>query len=162
MWWRSKRSGWSLLGFIPVIRPLVAFASSVHVRNTGDLCSLLYGTCIPKEDGVMSEGTLRDALVMRAIIPINGSGKPIEKTVAKALLNQFSIHCEWNPCWWIPGYDPFANPGCIIHQLDHGVFDIVLDLVIQLFKSCFPAGTVGHFDGPHWHRFLEARSSSVV
>ena len=149
MWWRSKRSGWSLLGFIPVIRPLVAFASSVHVRKyrrlvarycmehifkstiaaadgvfidyidgtgtetrilvyprvpfniadepemqasfvgskIGAMSRMPCSVCevVPKEDGVMSEGTLRDASVMRAIFPINGSGKPIEKHVANAL-----------------------------------------------------------------------------
>ena len=101
---------------------------------------------VPKEDGVMAEGTPRDASVMRTIFPVNGSGKPIDNRIAKALLNEFSIHSEWNPCWSIPGYDPFANPGCIIHQLDHGVFDIILDLVIVLLKNCFPAGSVGNFD----------------
>ena len=210
MWWRSKRSGWSLLGFIPVIRPLVAFAASVQVRKyrrlvarfcmaqlfkstiaaangffmdqidesgasnrilvyprvpfniadepemqasfvgskIGAMSRMPCSVCevVPKEAGVMSEGNLRDASVMRTIFPIDGAGTPIDASIAKALLNDFSIHCEWNPCWWIPGYDPFANPGCIIHQLDHGVFDIVLDLIIQLFKSCFPAGTVGQFD----------------
>ena len=210
MWWRSKRSGWSLLGFIPVIRPLVAFAASVHIRKyrrlvarfcmaqlfkstiaatdgmfidhidaagatetllvhprvpfniadepemqasfvgskIGAMSAMPCSVCevVPKEDGLMTEGKLRDASVMRAIFPVDGAGKSVSQSTAKLLTEQFSIHSEWNPCWWIPGYDPFSNPGCIIHQLDHGVFDVVLDLVIQLLKSNFPAGSVGQFD----------------
>jgi hypothetical protein len=210
MWWRSKRSGWSLLGFIPVIRPLVAFASSVHVRKyrrlvarfciaelfkstiastdgffmdyvdesgtsahilvhprvpfniadepemqasfigskIGAMSNMPCSVCevVPKQDGIMSHGVLRDASIMRAIFPIDGANKILDKSVAKILTDQYSMHCEWNPCWWIPGYDPFSNPGCIIHQLDHGVFDVVLDLIIQLLKDCFPSGSVGDFD----------------
>ena len=209
MWWRSKRSGWALLGFIPVIRPLVAFASSVHVRKyrrlvarfcmselfkstiaaragmfvdftddetttklfvfprvpfnvadepemqssfvgskIGAMSAMPCSNCevIPKEDGLFSVGKQRNSAVMRAIFPENGYGKAIDKNIAKALSDNFSLHSKWNPCWSIPGYDPFMNPGCIIHQLDHGVFDIVLELIISLLKTAFPAGSVGRFD----------------
>ncbi len=100
---------------------------------------------VPKRDGLTSVGVLRDAEVMRALMPFN-SWKPVAKEVQQHLRDHWSINIEYNHCWWVPGYNPFRNPGCILHQFDHGIFDLLLEDTVAFLAKYYPKKTVAQFD----------------
>jgi hypothetical protein len=64
---------------------------------------------------------------------------PIEETSAMtpAQSKDLSIHPEYNPAYFVPGYNPFENPSCRMHQFDHGNYVYVKQLVVEfLSKMC--------------------------
>ena len=188
-WFRSKESGWMLVGFFPIVRTVAAYANSEAVRkyrrlvhrwqmgqlmesiilrksgffaNLSDkdgvvsvewvyprvpfgvadepemkasfvgalissLCVRPCNVCLvrPVEDTIYQRGVVRHAKSVRHLLPVSSSDSvnPKRRLVLK---NQHSLHAEYNPMWDVPGYDPFVHPGCILHQLDSGVFEVIL------------------------------------
>ncbi len=100
---------------------------------------------VPSDDGLTGIAPLRDADVMRKLMP-KDSWKSVPDGIQHDLKKYFSINVEYNHCWWVPGYNPFRNPGCIIHQFDHGVFDLLLEDTVKFLSQYYPRKTVAEFD----------------
>lgn len=193
-WFRSKESGWMLIGFFPIVRPVVSFANhesvrkyrrlvhrwqmgrlmeSVCQRKSGffadivnqegvvrtewmyprvpfgvadepemkasfvgaqisSLCRRPCNVCLvkPSSDTIYVSGDLRDVSAIRHLLPVSSSA-PIDPRCRRILKEQHSLHAEYNPMLDVPGYDPFSHPGCILHQLDSGVFEVILSRITQ-------------------------------
>ena len=49
-------------------------------------------------------------------------------------LKDNSIHSGRNLLWDIPGLDIYSTPVCRMHNTDHGIFPLVLDLCVSYLK----------------------------
>lgn len=209
-WWRSKESGWMLIGMFPVVRPVVSHAKSAKVRQyrrlvhrwqMGELMASLidrtHGFYVdivdannqvrtewmyprfpfgiadepemkasfigakisstssqpcnicsvkPASDTIYVEGEPRDTDSIRNMMPTTPTSDVSVET--KSILSTLhSLHWEHNPMWRVPGYDPFSHPGCILHQLDSGVFEIILSRTVEwLRRSNAGPASVQEFD----------------
>ncbi len=86
---------------------------------------------IPKTDGLTSIGPSRSLSTIRTYFTADGETR---WTTAQAEF--YSIHPEWNQCFWVPGYNPFTNPPCLMHQFSLGIFsNMVLDLCVKLLTN---------------------------
>ena len=57
-----------------------------------------------------------------------------------------SIHPEYNSMFHVPGLNPFWNPPCRMHSLDHGVFVRILELTVDLLKARGKNGALKRFN----------------
>jgi hypothetical protein len=207
-WFKNKQSGWSLLGFQPVIRSVRSFANSdlvrkyrrdvkrwvmekilgelVQLRDSGILiylpdahgqttvrrvyprmpffcgdepevvhsCTNTFGGACQRpctfcdicpwdrEHGLRGTGERRDAEVIRAWFDLETRTSTMPADWSKYL----SVHTEFNLMFHIPGLNPFNNPACRMHQTDHGIFPLILRLIVRLFKRHGRKGSIKLFD----------------
>ena len=209
-WWRSKESGWMLIGMLPIVRPVIShknselvrkyrrlvhrwqmaeLMSSIIRRENGLFVNIVDGgghvttewmyprfpfavadepemkasfvgakvsststrpcnVCLvkPVEDTIYVKGVNRISAVIRRLMPTSPT-EVVSPEVRKLLQIEHSLHVEYNVMWSVPGYDPFWQPGCILHQLDSGVFEVILERAIEwLRKSNAGADSVREFD----------------
>ena len=214
-WWRNKASGWTLIGMLPIVRPVLSHANSdkvrlyrrlVHRWQMGELMSstiqrasgmfvqIVNGDGVksmewmyprfpfavadepemkasfigakvsstssrpcnlcmikPSDDTIYKLGVPRDSLRVRQVMP-KSFVSVIESNVRDYIFNEHSLHVEYNPMWDVPGYDPFCQPGCILHQLDSGVFEVILSRTVEwLRRSSAGPASVEVFDH-RWSR----------
>jgi hypothetical protein len=69
-------------------------------------------------------------------------------TITPHQSKELSIHPEFNPVFFVPGYDPFLNPACRLHQFDQGNYVYVKELVIDFLEKCCVrgSGAIARFD----------------
>jgi hypothetical protein len=205
-WFRQKASGWTLLGFLPVIRSVKAFKNSELVRSyrrqvkrwcmgellrpvidningmmvhiiqpdgsfsenhvmprfpfliadepevmhamvggfgsTSSLMPCSYCTITPSVTGLRSHAPPRDANTIRTFMCRQSQTCNMSKAEGKAI----SMHSDFNWMFFVPGYNPFENPADRMHQLDHGVFVLMKDLITDTLIRTYPTGSLRRFD----------------
>ncbi len=47
---------------------------------------------------------------------------------------KLSIHKEYNPLYFVPGFNPLMNPPCRMHQTEGGIFKTMLQDIVALLK----------------------------
>lgn len=197
-WWRSKESGWMLIGMFPIVRPVTSHKNSESVRKYRRLVhrwqmhELMHSIisrknglfvdvvdadghsttewmyprfpfavvdepemkasflgakisstsnrpcniCLvkPVDDTIYVKGFTRNASVIRRLMPASPT-EVVSPHVRRLLQREHSLHVEYNVMWRVPGYDPFCQPGCILHQLDSGVFEVILDRTVEWLRQ---------------------------
>ena len=205
-WFHEQPSGWTLLGFLPVVRPVKAFKNDPAVRayrravkrfcmgelfrtfrekesgfvlklkdfydvdysiwvyprfpwavgDEPELQSTYIGTyatttsrcpCTlcdvePKEAGLMKVGEIRDVEAVRALF--DRDTETSRMTAAES--RRMSLHRDFNWMYFVAGYNPFLNPPCLMHQTDHGIFKLLIGLVVKFVTKYCGSACLQRFD----------------
>ncbi len=115
----------------------------------GGRCNMPCRTCCvtPRHpnaltDGLKRRGELRKASAIMRYFDESTKSSTMPSHVSMRL----SIHTEYNPLFFVPGFNPLMNPPCRMHQTEGGIFKTMIGEIVMLLKATGGGACVAMFD----------------